>query len=140
MSFSLIQRKFLIALTGLTLLTGWLGAGILIYIFPGHYFPDYLLIPVYFFVFSFFYISMLERCQHFQPQKLLLLYLVMKVVKIVITLMVWLIYCYFFRTYAREFLLTFIVFYLIFLVFESRFFLAFEKDKKKQDAKHEKQE
>ncbi|MCD8030306.1 MAG: hypothetical protein LUF85_05650 [Bacteroides sp.] len=72
---------------------------------------------------------MLERCQHFAPQKLLLLYLAMKVMKIVITLMVLLMYCYFFRTYAREFLLTFIVFYFIYLVFEVRFFLSLRKGK-----------
>ncbi|MCD8078992.1 MAG: hypothetical protein LUF04_00810 [Bacteroides sp.] len=129
MSFSLTKRKFLISLTGLTLIAGWVGAGFLHYVLPGHYFPDYPLIPVYFFVFSYFYISMLERCQHFTPQKLLLLYLAMKVMKIVITLMVLLMYCYFFRTYAREFLLTFIVFYFIYLVFEVRFFLSLRKGK-----------
>ncbi len=138
MSISLTKRKFLISLTGLTLGAGWLGAGFLYWI--DSYFSDYPLIPAYFFLFSIFFINMLERCRDYQPQKILIIYLAIKVIKIVFTVMVLLIYCYFFRAHAKEFLLTFIAIYFIYLIFEVRFFLAFEEVIKKRNNKHETKE
>lgn len=58
MSISLTKRNFLYQITLLTLIAGWVGAGILHYLLPGHYFGGYPFIPVYFFLFGLFEISM----------------------------------------------------------------------------------
>lgn len=52
MSISLTKRNFLYQITLLTLIAGWVGAGILHYLLPGHYFGGYPFIPVYFFLFG----------------------------------------------------------------------------------------
>ena len=54
MSISLTKRNFLYQITLLTLIAGWVGAGILHYLLPGHYFGGYPFIPVYFFLFGLF--------------------------------------------------------------------------------------
>ena len=41
MSISLTKRNFLYQITLLTLIAGWVGAGILHYLLPGHYFGGY---------------------------------------------------------------------------------------------------
>ena len=46
MSISLTKRNFLYQITLLTLIAGWVGAGILHYLLPGHYFGGYPFIPV----------------------------------------------------------------------------------------------
>ena len=62
MSISLTKRNFLYQITLLTLIAGWVGAGILHYLLPGHYFGGYPFIPVYFFLFGLFEISMFDAC------------------------------------------------------------------------------
>ena len=83
MSISLTKRNFLYQITLLTLIAGWVGAGILHYLLPGHYFGGYPFIPVYFFLFGLFEISMFDACRKHAPQKMLLLYMAMKVMKMV---------------------------------------------------------
>ena len=80
MSISLTKRNFLYQITLLTLIAGWVGAGILHYLLPGHYFGGYPFIPVYFFLFGLFEISMFDACRKHAPQKMLLLYMAMKVI------------------------------------------------------------
>ena len=68
MSISLTKRNFLYQITLLTLIAGWVGAGILHYLLPGHYFGGYPFIPVYFFLFGLFEISMFDACRKHAPQ------------------------------------------------------------------------
>ena len=56
----------------------------------------------------------------------LLLYLAMKMIKMILSLILVLIYCLAVREEARAFLLTFISFYLIYLIFETWFFFSFD--------------
>lgn len=70
MSISLTKRNFLYQITLLTLIAGWVGAGILHYLLPGHYFGGYPFIPVYFFLFGLFEISMFDACRKHAPQKM----------------------------------------------------------------------
>ena len=83
---------------------------------------------------------MFDACRRHAPQRLLLLYLAMKMIKMILSLILVLIYCLAVREEARAFLLTFISFYLLYLIYETWFFFSFEvnlKRKKKNKNKNE---
>ena len=123
MSISLTKRNFLYQITLLTLIAGWVGAGILHYLLPGHYFGGYPFIPVYFFLFGFFEISMFDACRKHAPQKMLL-----SVILLVV-------YCFAVREEAKLFLLTFILYYIVYLIYETWFFFTYEVGKKQKKEK-----
>ena len=105
----------------------------------GHYFGGYPFIPVYFYIFGLFSIYMFDACRRHAPQKLSLLYLAMKMIKMILSLILLLIYCLAVREEAKAFLLTFISFYLLYLIYETWFFFSFEvnlKRKKKNKNKN----
>ena len=126
MSISLTKRNFLYQITLLTLIAGWVGAGILHYLLPGHYFGGYPFIPVYFFLFGLFEIS---------PQKMLLLYMAMKVMKMLLSVILLVVYCFAVREEAKLFLLTFILYYIVYLIYETWFFFTYEVGKKQKKEK-----
>ena len=107
MSISLTKRNFLYQITLLTLIAGWVGAGILHYLLPGHYFGGYPFIPVYFFLFGLFEISMFDACRKHAPV----------------------------REEAKLFLLTFILYYIVYLIYETWFFFTYEVGKKQKKEK-----
>ena len=83
---------------------------------------------------------MFDACRLHAPQRMLLLYLAIKMVKMILSIILVLIYCLAVREEAKAFLLTFISFYLIYLIFETWFFFSFEvnrKLKKKNKKKNE---
>lgn len=135
MSISLTKRNFLYQITLLTLIAGWTGAGILHYALPGYYFGGYPFIPVYFFLFGFFEISMFDACRKHVPQKMVLLYLAMKMMKMLFSILFLLVYCIAVREEAKLFLLTFIIYYIVYLIYESWFFFTYEIGKKQKNRK-----
>ena len=118
MSISLTKRNFLYQITLLTLIAGWVGAGILHYLLPGHYFGGYPFIPVYFFLFGLFEISMS-----------------MKVMKMLLSVILLVVYCFAVREEAKLFLLTFILYYIVYLIYETWFFFTYEVGKKQKKEK-----
>lgn len=126
MNFSKTKRNFIGFLSLFAIISGMLGAFVLHEAMPGHYFGGFPLIPVYFYLFGLFSIYMFDACRRQAPKKLLLVYLMMKVLKMLISFMFLLVYCVAVREEARAFLLTFIVFYLMYLVYETWFFFSFE--------------
>ena len=140
MNISKTKRSFICWHTLFAVISAALGAVILHFALPGHYFGWYPFIPVYFYFFGLASIYMFDACRRHAPQRLLLLYLAMKMIKMILSLILVLIYCLAVREEARAFLLTFISFYLIYLIFETWFFFSFEmnqKRKKKNKKKHE---
>ena len=113
MSISLTKRNFLYQITLLTLIAGWVGAGILHYLLPGHYFGGY----------------------PFIPQKMLLLYMAMKVMKMLLSVILLVVYCFAVREEAKLFLLTFILYYIVYLIYETWFFFTYEVGKKQKKEK-----
>lgn len=139
-NISKTKRNFIGLNTLFTILIAALGAIILHFAMPGHYFGGYPFIPVYFYLFGLFSIYMFDACRRHAPQRMLLLYLAIKMIKMILSLVLVLIYCLAVREEARAFLLTFISFYLIYLIFETWFFFTFEmnlKQKKKNKKKNE---
>lgn len=135
MNISLTKRNFLSQLLLLTLVVGGGGAAVLHYLCPGHYFGGYPFIPVYFFLFGLFEISMFDACRKYAPQKLLLLYMAVKVMKMVLSVIFLVVYCLAVREEAKLFLLTFIAYYVVYLVYETWFFFAYEVRKKQKTEK-----
>lgn len=130
MSISITKRNFLVFLTLFTLATGGVGALILHFLVPGHYFGGYPLIPVYFFMFGVFYIYMFDACRCHVPEKMMMLFLGAKVLKLLVSVFLMIIYCVTVPASATEFLLTFMSFYLGYLIYESWFFFVFEWNRK----------
>ena len=127
MSISLTKKLFVTWFTLLILVSGWTIGPVLATWFPEHYFEWYPFIPVFFYIFGYFDISIFEFCRRYAPQKMQLVYLGTKAVKMLFSLMVLLIYAVKIEEKKVEFFLTFFVFYLISLAFESWFFYRYER-------------
>ena len=127
------KRSFIIYSTLFNLLMGIIGATILNVVLPGHYFSCYPVIPIFFYLFSLLSIQLFEMCRQRAPQKMLMLYLAIKVLKIILSLILLLIFCVIAKTEAREFLLTFVVYYVLYLIYETLFFVSYEKNRKKNN-------
>lgn len=130
MNISKTKRNFIGLHTLFGVLSAALGAVILHVALPGHYFGGYPFIPVYFYLFGLFSIYMFDACRRHAPQKLLLLYLAMKMIKMILSMLLLMVYCLAVREEAKAFLLTFVSFYLIYLIFETWFFFSFEMNRK----------
>ncbi len=132
-SMSITKRNFLLYLTVFTLVVGGLGLLALRYWLPGDYFSGFYFVLAYYFAFGVFNISMFDICRRKAPQKLVLLYLALKVMKIIVSVVVMLIYCVAaVRDNVHGFLLVFIAYYLLYLIFETWFFFLFEINRKRK--------
>lgn len=129
-NISKTKRNFIGLLTLYTILSGVGGFVIMREALPGHYFGGYPFIPVYFYLFGLFAIYMFDACRRYAPQKLVLLYLAMKVMKMILSVLLLVVYCIVVREEAKAFLLTFILFYLLYLIYETWFFFSFEMNQK----------
>ena len=87
-----------------SLISRALGAVILHFALPGHYFGGYPFIPIYFYFFGLFSIYAFDACRRHAPQRMLLLYLAIKMIKMILSLILVLIYCLAVREEARAFL------------------------------------
>ena len=132
MSVSPTKKLFVIWYTLLMLVAGWSIGPAMATWMPEHYFGWYPFIPVFFYIFGWFDISMFEACRRMAPQKIQLVYLGTKAIKMFFSLIVLLIYAVKVGEKKVEFFLTFFGFYLITLVFESWFFYRYEQVKKKE--------
>ncbi len=130
MSISLTKRLFLTWYTLYLIVAAWvigfaLGVG-----FPEHYFEWYPFIPVFYYLFGWFYIYMFDACRKFAPQKVQLVYLCMKGIKMIGSMGILLFYAVHVEEKKTEFFLTLLLFYVLSLIYETAFFLKFEKNKK----------
>ena len=130
MSISLTKKLFITWYTLLMLVAGWtIGPAIATWL-PEHYFEWYPFIPIFFYIFGWFTIYMFEACRRYAPQKMQLVYLSTKGIKMFFSLIILLIYAVKVEEKKVEFFLTFFVFYIISLVFESWFFFRYEREHK----------
>ncbi|MEL5895833.1 hypothetical protein AAE250_20345 [Bacteroides sp. GD17] len=127
---TITKRNYLLQTAILTLLVGGVGGWVYYSINPHHYFGGYPLIPLFFFIFGAFMISMVESCRRRMPGRMLQIYLLMRVMRMLVSMIVMLTYCVAVRQEAKLFLLTFIANYLIYLIYDSWFFFTFEANRK----------
>lgn len=127
MSISLTKKLFLTWYTLYMVTAAWivglaLGIGV-----PKWYFEWYPFIPVFFYIFGWFYIYMFDACRLYAPQKQQYIYLAMKGIKMAFSMGILLFYAVHIKEQKTEFFLTFFLFYIVSMIFESAFFMKFEK-------------
>ena len=137
---SITKRNYLWQITLLTVLIGGIGGWAYYSVFPHHYFGGYPLIPIFFLTFGVFMINMVESCRYRMPGRMLQIYLLMRVMRMLASIIVMLVYCVAVREEAKEFLLTFIANYLIYLTYDSWFFFTFEMNRKLKKKKRQENE
>lgn len=126
------KRNYLIQTAILTILLGGVGGWIYFKTNPHHYFDGYPLIPSFFFLFGWLMINIVEWSRRKMPGKLLQTYLLLRVMRMLASFILMVLYCVIVREEAQAFLLTFIANYLIYLTYDSWFFFTFEVNKKSQ--------
>ena len=132
LNISRTKLNFIALLTVFSVVCGMGGWLILHYVFPETYFPGYLFIPIYFYLVGVFSIWCFDACRKKAPQKILLLYLALKVGKMILSVLVASICCVIMRESVKPFLLTFISFYVLYLIYETCFFTRFELNLKRK--------
>lgn len=132
MNLSKTKRNFIGLLTLLTLISAGAGAVILRGALPEYYFEGYPFIPIYFYILGLLSMYIVDAYKRFTPQKVLLLYMAMKVMKMILSLVLILIYCLIVDEQIKAFLLTFVSFYLVYLIVETWFFFAMNWKRKKE--------
>lgn len=132
---TITKRNYLLQTTLLTVLVGGIGGWAYYSVNPHHYFGGYPLIPLFFYIFGIFMICMTENCRHHIPGRMLQIYLLMRVMRMLASIIVMLIYCVIVREESKGFLLTFIANYLIYLIYDSWFFFTFEANRKMKKKK-----
>ncbi len=126
MSISVVKRNYIVQAAVLTLLCV-LSSSICFYYLPDYYFGGYSLIPVFFFAFGIFTINMTEMSHKHSPQRVSQVYLLMRGIRMVLSLVIMVLYCFIIGQKMGAFLAVFIVNYLIYLVFDSWFFFRYER-------------
>jgi hypothetical protein len=120
------KYRYLISYTFVILLTTLGGIYVLCSLIPEHYFGAYPFIPVYFFVLGGIHFCLFGLYNKFTQQKKLVVYMIMKIQKVILSIAFFVIYCVVIRVCMVEFALTFVSFYLITLIFETIFFYNLE--------------
>ena len=129
---SITKRNYLLQSLLLTLLLGGIG-GVLYYTLnPHHYFGGYPVIPLFFWIGGVFTINMVEMCRRHSPKHLLMMYLLIRVLRMLLAVIVMSIYCVAVRQEVRAFVMTFIANYFIYLIHDSWFFFQFEWNRKRK--------
>lgn len=126
------KRNYLIQTAILTVLVGIVGGWIYFNANPHHYFNGYPLIPSYFFLFGWLIINIVEWSRKKMPGRLLQIYMLIRVMRMLVSFILIVLYCVIAREEAQAFLLTFIANYLIYLTYDSWFFYTFEVNMKSQ--------
>ena len=126
------KRNYLIHTAILTVLVGIVGGWIYFNANPHHYFNGYPLIPSYFFLFGWLIINIVEWSRKKMPGRSLQIYMLIRVMRMLASFILIVLYCVIAHEEAQAFLLTFIANYLIYLTYDSWFFYTFEVNMKSQ--------
>ena len=116
---TITKRNYLLHTALLTVLIGIVGGWAYFSINPHHYFGGYPLIPLFFFVFGVFMINMTESCRHRMPGRMLQIYLLMRVMRMLVSMIVMLVYCVAVREEAGAFFLRFLATIVLNLFFDT---------------------
>ncbi|HOG42180.1 MAG TPA: hypothetical protein PK979_06480 [Bacteroidales bacterium] len=120
-------RKFWIIHTLLLLA---LGVGVwvaLIFLFPEVEVRGYFVIPLYFYLMGVALFLRFRRISIDKPSKTTNMYMQMRVIKVLISLIIIVVYWLLNKSGVRPFAIVFAVFYLIYLIWETFLFLRMEK-------------
>ena len=131
MSISVVIRTYLWQSVLLTLAAGGVGGYLYSIYFPEASLGGFLSIPLFFLLAGVVAMTVTELCRQRKPRQLPLVYLLTRGVKMVLAVVMLAIYCFSRPEEARGYLIAFIAFYLLYLIYESWFFSAYERGRKK---------
>ncbi|MCI5742293.1 MAG: hypothetical protein MR321_01300 [Bacteroides sp.] len=103
---------------------------------PERYFLWFPAIPIFFYLFGLLYIAMFSFFYRLGLEKLIMCYMICKVLKFTLSAIVLMFYALVIGHEILAFMLTFIFFFFAFLIFETRFFLRFEAKLKNSKKKN----
>lgn len=121
--------KDIIITTLFSLCSGLLGVWVLTDLIPLGYFSSYPIIPIFFYIYALISSSIIinKRRKESELKKMFYAFITLKVVKIVLSIAIVIVYVFAFQDTAKQFSLTFITFYLLFLVYDTWFFSKIQK-------------
>ena len=126
------RQLYLIQSTAAILLIGGLGGWAYFTKFPNQYFSAYPVIPVYFLLLAVLTSGIVDWGRKHLKKNLLQVYLLVRVMRMVLSLAAMILTGVIVREEAKSILLTFIAYYLIYLIYDSWFFYTYEGNKKRQ--------
>ena len=127
-----VRKKFIKELTVVGIALTALVAIVFHLFIPERYFLWYPSIPVFFYLVGLFYIALFSFYYRMGLEKLVICYMICKVVKFVLSVLMITAYAFIVGHEIVAFMLTFVFFFFAFLIFETQFFLRFETKLKLQ--------
>lgn len=127
-----VRKKFIKELTVVGIVLTALVAIVFHLFIPERYFLWYPSIPVFFYLVGLFYIALFSFYYRMGLEKLVICYMICKVVKFVLSVLMITAYAFIVGNEIVAFMLTFVFFFFAFLIFETQFFLRFETKLKLQ--------
>ena len=125
------RSKFILILTAVILITGFGLKYLITEALPQYSFSAFTSIPVFFFLLGLGLIYTLTGINNTDGKKLVNKYMLMRVIKVLLSLAFLLVYWLINKREIKNFAVAFIVFYMIFLIFETWVYLQVEKKMKK---------
>ncbi|NLX67187.1 MAG: hypothetical protein GXZ19_10570 [Bacteroidales bacterium] len=130
---------FLIVHTIMLSITGFGIWFIVIKLFPEIMVDHYFIIPLFFYLMGIIFISQFRRTPISNPKKMVNLYMLMRMIKVFLSVTIILIYSILDKPNIRNFAILFVVFYLINLIWETYIYMRMElyykyKDKQQKNA------
>ena len=121
--------KDIIITTLFSFCCGLLGFWVLTNLIASGYFSSYPFIPLFFYIYALIASTIItnKRKKESELKKLFYAFITLKVIKIVLSLAIVIVYVVAFQNTAKQFSLTFITFYLLFLVYDTWFFSKTQK-------------
>jgi hypothetical protein len=121
-----LVRRFIIFHTLIFTVTGVGGWLILNYFFPNFIIKGYFFITVFFYVLGIIFISLFRNVSIDKPNRIVNLYMLMRMIKIFTSLVIILVYWFVHKPGVKNFAIVFIIYYLINLIWETYAFTKME--------------
>ncbi len=109
-----IISRYISAMLLFTILWSLISSVVFYFCFPTFYFPFYPVIPIYFFLFSVLIFYKIDE-KNRTPQNRMIVFMGLKMLKLVISIILLIIYCWFQRQSAVELTIAFVINYFIYL-------------------------
>ena len=127
-----LRKRFLVILTVAMGILSLIGGVIVYKLVPRELFLWYLGIPLFYYAMGLAFGEVLRRINRETNAKLLNIYLILKVSKIIFTVILMILYIVLIDEYDRVFVITIGIFYMAYLILESKFYFDFEKSLKRK--------
>ncbi|WP_106831826.1 hypothetical protein [Parabacteroides pacaensis] len=132
--FSLRIRLLLLLTVIYTSVGVILGVGLKLFL-PWLYFAHFPLIPLFYLITGVILNFVLDQCRSKRPERLINAFMIMRMVKLILTVAFLAIYDKFIGEHRIKFAITLVLFYVIYMSLESYLFYLYEKRRKKYENK-----